>query len=108
LEKKLLDTEALVFITLQDSDLARSRAEQAGYGTDQAHAVEDAIQRLARLTNHTALRVATLDYIGGSHDQANSKMVWMAYKITREPEDEQQSDIDINPWQVPSVIQGNS
>lgn len=83
LEKNLLDTESLVFITLQDTELARSRAHRAGYGDDQAQALDREIDRLAHLTGHSALRLAMLHYNGGSGGKVGSQMLWVAYSIKR-------------------------
>jgi hypothetical protein len=88
LAKKLLEPDAMVFITLHDTELARSRAVQAGYDTDQSVAVDETLHRLASLTGHKALQVARLNYDGGSSDRSGSKMLWLAYTITREPDDD--------------------
>lgn len=86
LEKKLLDTEALIFVTLQDSELARARALKAGYGGDQAQALTDTFTRLGSLTGHSVLDVATLHYDGGSNGKVGSRMLWAAFKISRTEE----------------------
>jgi hypothetical protein len=89
LEKKLLDTEALIFVTLHDTELARIRARRAGYGSDQAQALNDTLIRLGSLTGHSVLNVATLHYDGGSDGKVGSRMLWVAYKLSRsaEPDD---------------------
>jgi hypothetical protein len=84
LEKRLLDNEALVFVTLQDNELARTRAAAAGYTTDQASAVDKELLRLAGSTGHKAQRLAWLHYEGGSGGKGGAQMLWLAYKVTRE------------------------
>jgi len=84
LEKRLLDNEALVFITLQDNELAQARAAVAGYAADQASAVDKELLRLADLTGHKAQRLAWLHYEGGSGGKGGAQMLWLAYKVTRE------------------------
>ena len=88
LAKKLLEPDAMVFITLHDTELARFRAVQAGYDTDQSVAVDETLHRLASLTGHKALQVARLNYDGGSSDRSGSKMLWLAYTITHDPDDD--------------------
>jgi hypothetical protein len=84
LEKHLLHKEALVFVTLQDNELARNRAAAGGYSSDQASAVDMHLTRLANLTGHQAQRLAWLHYEGGSGGKISSQMLWLAYKVTRE------------------------
>jgi hypothetical protein len=79
-----LHKEALVFVTLQDNELARNRAAAAGYTNDQASAVDMHLTRLANPTGHQAQRLAWLYYEGGSGGKGGAQMLWLAYKVTRE------------------------
>ncbi len=84
LEKRLLAPRALVFVTLQDGPLARSRAESAGYSADQAQSVDQELKRLAALTGHEVFRIAALPYKGGADSSSGEgMMLWLAYRITR-------------------------
>jgi hypothetical protein len=83
----LLAPKALVFVTLQDSPLARSRAEAAGYSADQAQSVDQELKRLAELTGHEVFRIAALPYKGGADSSTGEgMMLWLAYRITRREE----------------------
>jgi hypothetical protein len=93
LEKCLLNKEALVFVTLQDNELARTRATAGGYSNEQAGAVDIELTRLANLTGHKAQRLAWLHYEGGSGGKSGSQMLWLAYKITREKQTQPDDDV---------------
>jgi hypothetical protein len=100
LEKRLLNKEALVFVTLQDSELARTRAAAGGYTSDQAGAVDIKLTRLANLTGHKAQRLAWLHYEGGSGGKISSQMLWLAYKVTREERAQANGDVFLDDEEI--------
>jgi hypothetical protein len=98
LQKCLLDSEALVFLTLQDNELARARAEAAGYCSDQLKAVDIHFERLASCTGHKAQRLAWLHYGGGSGGEIGSRMLWLAYKVTRQESSPEDGGFPSDTW----------
>ncbi|MBT3304155.1 hypothetical protein HN387_02615 [Candidatus Woesearchaeota archaeon] len=78
--KELLTKKAIIYVTLQETQLAKSRAKKAGF-EDQVSALNQLMQDQS--STHTCKQMFTLDYQGGTTDRHKTPMIVVGYEVTR-------------------------
>ena len=77
-ENNLLADTAVVYVTLQDTEISKTRAEMAGF-EDQVRALNGIMQNYS--TTHTSEQMFTLDYEGGTTERKVTPMVVVGYQV---------------------------
>lgn len=83
-DRDLLAERALIFVTLQDSALARARARQGAYiDGDQTSNLTRITERYAKLTGRRCTLLGSLEYKGGTGSGNGSRMAFAAIRLER-------------------------
>ncbi|MDO8741365.1 MAG: hypothetical protein Q7J54_07400 [Candidatus Woesearchaeota archaeon] len=79
-ENNLLADTAVIYITLQETELSKERAKRAGF-EDQVKALNQMMQSYAK--THSCEQMFTLDYQGGTSERKMTPMIVMGYKVRK-------------------------
>ncbi|MBI2129817.1 hypothetical protein HYU07_06290, partial [Candidatus Woesearchaeota archaeon] len=79
-ENNLLADTAVIYITLQETELSKERAKRAGF-EDQVKALNQMMQSYAK--THSCEQMFTLDYEGGTSERKMTPMIVIGYKVKR-------------------------